>query len=330
MTSATRARRSLHQEAAAPARLPGCFSVRGITGSSAQAEGSPGDTERGLALLLVIWVLALLAALAAEIAASSHSAAIVARNRIDGARSRAIADAGIALAIVGLRDADLPTRWRADGRTRAVTYDGETVIVRVEDEGGKIDLNNAPIELIGGLAEECGATVDERMSLANGIADRRRAFLAATSVRPSQARFTFKGDDFGTNLARWAFAEISEVTLLPQMSRALYDCLRPSITVYSQSPTINPMTAARATLLAIPDTNKQDVDAFLAARRALPVDAPLPPLAGLGRYARLAAIRAVTIIAQVTISGRAHFQRRAVVLMSPDLPLQPISMLEWQ
>lgn len=300
-----------------------------ITGN-AQAEEHGRETERGFALLLVIWVLALLSVLAAEVAAYSHSAAIVARNRIDGARSRAVADAGIGLAIAGLLDPDLQTRWRADGRTREVTYDGETVTVRIEDEGGKIDLNNAPIELIAGLAEECGATVDERMALANGIMDRRHAFLASSSVRPSQARFAFRGDDFDINLARWAFAEISEMKLLPRMPRALYDCLRPYITVYSQSPTVNPMTAARASLLAIPGIGEQDVDVFLAARRALPVDAPPPPLAGLGRYARLAAIRAVTINAQVTISGRARFKRRAVVLMSPDLPLQPIRIVEWQ
>jgi general secretion pathway protein K len=313
--------------------LPGYFRARDISESAliagnAQAEERARATERGFALLLVIWVLALLAVLAAEVAAYSHSAAIVARNRVDGARSRAVADAGIAFAIVGLLDPDLQTRWRADGRTREVTYDGETIIVRIEDEGGKIDLNNAPIELIAGLAEECGATVDERMALATGIADRRHASAAASSIRPSQARFAFRGDDFGMNLARWAFAEISEVKLLPGMSRALYDCLRPYITVYPQSPTINPMTAARATLLAIPGIGEQDVDVFLATRRALPVDAPPPPLAGLGRYARLAAIRAVTISAQVTISGRARFKRSAAVLMSPDLPLQPIRMLE--
>lgn len=306
------------------------FSDPALITGNAPVEESPGEKERGFALLLVIWVLALLAVLAAEIAASSHSAAIVARNRIDRARSHAVADAGITLAIVGLLDPDLQTRWRADGRAREVTYDGETVIIRIEDEGGKIDLNNAPIEMIGGLAEECGATVDERMSLANGIANRRRAFLASSSVRPSQARFTFRGDDFGTNLAKWAFAEISEVKLLPRMPRALYDCLRPSVTVYSQSPTINPMTAARATLLAIPGMGEQDVDTFLAARRALPIDAPPPPLAGLGRYARLAAIRAVTINVQATISGHARFKRSTVVLMSPDLPFQPIRMLEWQ
>lgn len=300
-----------------------------ITGK-APAEEPPGERERGFALLLVIWALALLAVLAAEIAAYSHSAAIVARNRIDSARSRAIADAGIALAIVGLLDTDLETRWRADGRTREITYDGETVIVGIEDEGGKIDLNNAPLEVIAGLADACGATVDERMALANGIADRRREFRASSSVRPSQARFTFRGDEFGINSASWAFAQISEVALLPRISRALYDCLRPNITVYSQSATINPMSAARTTLLAIPGIGEKDVDAFLAARRALPVDAPPPPLAGLGRYARLAAIRAVTIEAQVMIPGRARFKRRVVVLLSPDLPLQPIRLVERQ
>src|SRR5262249_19767914 len=90
--------------------------------------------NRGFALLLVIWVLALLAVLAAAVAADSHSEALIARHRIDLAEARGIADAGIVLAVTGLFSPDPAARWPVDGTARCADYGGGTVAVRVIDE----------------------------------------------------------------------------------------------------------------------------------------------------------------------------------------------------
>src|SRR6185437_11400729 len=100
--------------------------------------------EHGFALILVIWVLALLALLGAEVAADSRSAAVVSRNRLDLAQLQASADAGISLAIMGLLDPVAATRWQADGRVYDQQYAGKHLAITVADEGGKIDLNTAP------------------------------------------------------------------------------------------------------------------------------------------------------------------------------------------
>ncbi len=285
--------------------------------------------ERGFALILVIWVMTLLAALAAAVAADFHSDTTVARNRLALAQARASADAGVALAVTRLLDPDLATRWPADGRSRAVSYAGAAIALRVDDEDGKVDLNNAPIEMIAGLLEEFGAAPDRRMAIAAAIVARRRAVAASSrGIGPSD-RFVFRGNNYFADFRKLAFADISELQSVPGMTHALYDRLRPYITTYSQSATVNPMTAARATLLVIPGISPQEVDPFLAARDTV-ASAAAPQLAGGGRYVRAADPRVVTISAQATIAGRARFTREAVVMVSPGLQLQSLRILQWR
>ena len=62
----------------------------------------PGRHERGFALLLVIWVLAILAVLAAGFAASTRSETRLARNLLEAARAQALAEAGIVRASASL------------------------------------------------------------------------------------------------------------------------------------------------------------------------------------------------------------------------------------
>lgn len=295
----------------------------------------PGrQSERGFALILEIWVLALLSVIAAVMAADVHAGAVEARNRLDLAQARATADAGVALAIEGLLNPDQTARWQADGRPYAVEYDGSPVEVHVTDEGGKIDLNGAPIELIAGLLDEFGVAAGQRSALTQAILRRRSAFaaaaLAAAAKRAIEDRFRFRRDVTFTNADKLAFANVSEVRLIPGMTGELYRQLLPYLTTYSQSPTINPLTAPRAILLAIPGISPDDVDAFLAAR-AQAADQPTPPpLPGAGRYVRIADLRIVTINAQAGFAGPARFERQAVVLASPNLPLDEVRVLEWR
>ena len=83
------------------------------------ADGIAGSTDdrrcRGVALLLVIWVLAVLATVAAAFAASMRSEARVAHNFVEVVRARAFAEAGVSRAAAGLLAVDPRLRWRADG-----------------------------------------------------------------------------------------------------------------------------------------------------------------------------------------------------------------------
>src|SRR5207302_10532976 len=96
-----------------------------------------------MALLLVIWVLALLSLLAAGLTVAARSEAVLVRNREQSAQAQAIAEAGASLAILGLLEIDPAAQWRADGEERHFAFGGGPVVVLVQDESGEIEINPA-------------------------------------------------------------------------------------------------------------------------------------------------------------------------------------------
>ena len=106
--------------------------------------------ERGIALITVLWVLALLSVIALGLTVQTRSELQLARNLVDGARARALAEAGVFLAVPRLLDQNPATQWHADGEVHEFAYGGGRIRVTLQDEGGKIDINAAPDELLSG------------------------------------------------------------------------------------------------------------------------------------------------------------------------------------
>jgi type II secretory pathway component PulK len=107
--------------------------------------------ERGFALVVVISVLAVLALLASGFAVATRQETKIVRNTMALARARVRADAGVALAEMGLLSRDPLARWHADDRPYALAFGGGDIRVSVQDEAGKIDLNWTPVPVIEGL-----------------------------------------------------------------------------------------------------------------------------------------------------------------------------------
>jgi general secretion pathway protein K len=309
------------------------------------------SNDRGFALLLVVWVLALLAVLAASVAVDSRSEAVIARNRLEAAQARALADGGIAVAVEALIDTNPVTRSRADGQPQAVQYGNGSITLVVQDEGGKIDLNSAPIEMIAGLLDEFGIAPDERTAITAGILRRRQEFAAPSSTPeksamtgttllnrmelvtaglPVPSPFASSRDSSATDLSKQPFADLSELRLVPGVTRAIYDQLQQCLTIYSSIPTVNPLTASREVLLAIPGVGQQDVEFWLASRDQTKTSLEKPPLTGVDRYVQATEVHAATVTATAVTSTGASFNREAVVAISPLLPLQPFRILRWR
>jgi hypothetical protein len=177
---------------------------------------SPARRQRegGFALLLTIWVLILVALMAASLASQIRSEARIAHNRTELAFAKGLADAGVAFGLNGLLDPIIINRWPADGRARFVSYGGGTIDIHVQDEAGKLDLNTAPIELISGLLHVLAIDDADSVSIINGVLDRRRKYAAGLA----QAKLAATKDE--TPLAasaRLPFAMVSEI----QLGRAL-------------------------------------------------------------------------------------------------------------
>lgn len=310
------------------------------------------SSERGFALLLTIWALALLAILAATVAADSDSEAVVTRNRLDVARAQAEAEAGVSLAVASLLEPDPAARWPANGQTQTIQYDDGSIAVTVQDEAGKIDVNAAPLELIGGLLDEFEISAEDRSRVLAAIRERRRTFAQAKKPDSPPALdagslerrrelaeaglsvpspFTPQRDPSVTDVNAKPFIDLSELRVIPGVTRSLYDKLAPYLTTYSDLPTVNPMTAPREVLAAIPGVSPQDLGFFLAARdQATTTGVEKPQLKTGANYLQIAELHAVTITAVATTSTGATFRRDAVVVISPLLPQRPFRILRWR
>lgn len=266
------------------------------------------NAERGVALILTLWVLALLALLAMGFAGSARTELQIARNQYETAQARAIADAGITYGILGALDPAPQEHWSADGREYPVDYGTGTLRVSVQDEGGKINLNMAPPELLAGLLRVLGVEDAAGQQIADGILQRRREV----------------GDAPG--LPRIAFRNVAELRLVPGMTRRIYQAVAPLVTVYTFSDRIDPVTAPAEVLRSLPGVTPQQVDAYLAARAQIGVQpTALPPLPGAERFLALSSPQAVTIRAEAETASGASFVREATVALTGNPPYRYLS-----
>jgi general secretion pathway protein K len=294
---------------------------------SSASTSAPEERERGIALLLVIWVLALLAVLIVGFSGDARTELLVARNHYESAGARAIADAGVSLAIFGILDPVPEAQWPADGRVREVRYADGTIRIRIQDEGGKIDLNAAAPELLAGLLSTAGGlTPGDAGSLAQAIDQYRQALQQADP--PAGRRGTLR-----TMVRRQAnaFRVIEDLRLVPGVTREVYDRIAPFVTVYSGVGDIDPLTAPPEVLRSLPGVNAGEVDAFLAARAQHgPIPGQLPPLSGAaGGSLAHRVLQNATVISEGKTASGTTFTRAAVVSLSAD-PTAPYSILAWR
>jgi len=307
----------------------------------ASARLRPAKGERGFALLLVIWVLAILAVLAVGFAAGTRSESRLARNLLEAARARALAEAGVARAGAGLFENDPQRQWRADSAEHAMSFEAGLVRVRIDDENGKVDINLAPPELLSNLCLELGIDPDVCTGLIDGVMHRRRVATPASTPRPQrpQPQPSFQpGRAIGlgaspvAELQVAAFAAVEELRQLPGIDQVTLDRLRPFITVYGQRAQVDASVAPPEVLLAIPGVDRREVELLLQTR-ALPPLTPgtgaAPALTGVNDYVAQGQLHFATIHATATTESGATFNRRAVVGLTGS-PVQPLQILEWR
>jgi len=264
-------------------------------------------TQRGFVLLFVLWVLALLALIAASFVLTSHSAILAARHRADEIRAKALDDAGINRAIFALLDPTESSRWRQDGTPRQFVFGGAVIWVSLSAENGKIDLNAAPGPVLEGLFIHTGAAPALCESLARQILDRRAARAISTGVEPAGA-LGRTGDP--------AFTMISQLGGLDGMTPALYARLKPLVTVYSGLPTIDPNTAPADVLLSLPGGDAREIARFLAARAQAQENAAAP--ASIAGFLRAAPGGALTIRAETSTPNGGDISRSETILLKPS------------
>jgi general secretion pathway protein K len=264
-------------------------------------------------LLAVLWILAALSLIAAALSAQIRTEARIASNMTENARARALADAGVSRAIFAWLDPDPQTQWRADGQEHSFPFDGGEIRVVITDEAGKVDINEAPAELIAGLLAELGADARMTTQLVDAIEDWKDPDDLRRPSGAEQDDYRRARLPYGPRNGR--FEVVDELRLVLGMTQPLFAQMQPFITVHAQSGRINPLAAPAPVIRSLPGVSVEVSSMFLAARRLAEAGATasLPSLAGAEQFLTFAPGRAVTIRSTASTGSGATFVREAVV-----------------
>jgi general secretion pathway protein K len=285
------------------------------------------DRQRGIALILVLWLTILLTVIGGSFAYGMRNEALAARNSLSLAQARALADGAIYRTVFELmRPKTLTDVWSADGTVHVWDENGSRVAVNALDESGKIDLNTAPDGLIKGLlqtaAELDADTAARVIDVINDWKD------ADDLRRPNGAEAPdYQAAGLSYKPANAPFESVAELQRVLGMTPAIYGRIADSLTVHSRMAGINPAFASRAVLLAVPGATPEIVDTYIAQRRdALAAKLPAPPFPVPGIVG--ATLNLWRIRAEVTTADGVTFTREAVVRQGDRRRL--LSFLEWQ
>jgi general secretion pathway protein K len=284
---------------------------------------------RGFALILVLWIVALLAVIAAGLVSSGRTESRLAHNLVENAKAEALADGAVRRAVLGLLAVDPNQAWRTRGGPYRVTYGEGDVLVTVADEDGKIDLNAAPPELLTGLLRQLGLDAGAAETMTDRIIDFRDP---DHEPRPHGAEDPqYVAADLPAGAQDRPFASESELLGVLGMTPELYRRMRPYITIFSGAEAVDPMHASRVVLAAIPGMTDQLIDAYANAG---PNDDPLASINDDSVFdvePYLIPSRQVmyTVRAEARTRGGGLFVREAVIELTGD-PKRPFRVHAWR
>ena len=208
--------------------------------------------SQGVALVAVIWITGLLALIAASTGSSGRVSSHIAFNAVENAKARLLAEGGVYRAVYHLLGNELRLRHGVDGSLDlAFQSNGNVVNVRIRDEDGKIDVNQAGTELLAGLIAIVSAEASQSASsIAANIVDFRDE---DGYVLPNGAEhLAYEAAGLSRGPANRSFRNLEELKWVLGMDEALYEQLRPHLTVYSKVDGIDPFQASDAALSALP------------------------------------------------------------------------------
>jgi general secretion pathway protein K len=287
------------------------------------------NSEAGIALIAVLWLTVLLTVIASGFAFSLRNEAVAARNALSFAQARAAADGAIERTAFELqRPRNLPEVWLADGTPHA-WQDGEAAIsAAAVDESAKIDLNTGNERLLKGLLQNLGGLdAESAQRLLDAIADWKDTDDQRRPNGAEDADYRAAGLKYGPANAPFEF--VGELNRVLGMSPGLFAKIGDSLTVHTRLAGINPATASREVLLALPNATPESVDAYLAQRKdARANKLPVPPFVAAQGFGT-GAIAVWRVRAEATMPDGVTFVRDAV-LRSSGSARRPVIAVLWQ
>ena len=251
-----------------------------------------GRGSRGYVLLTVLWIgLALLLAVSAFLSGARQDALTV-RAEVGAARAAELARSGLNVALADLgRISDEQITSPRDGTPVTITMAEGSVTYRIVDESGKIDILEAPSQLIAPALQRIAEAEGVDAFDAVNLADRLEGFAREENGNP-----------------RTVYRALREAGLSGQTALVASRAL----TTMNFTAQVNPATAPRIVLESVPGIGPSDVEDILQRRAD---GRPLPRLGTAAAWLVEREGPVYTIDAEsVLITGaRAHLQAQVAV-----------------
>jgi general secretion pathway protein K len=290
----------------------------------------------GFIIVAVLWILAALATLVSVYAIYVTNTAIAVTTSGDAIIADPLVAAGVELAayqLLGKPDDKAqvdPTKRPGTGRFTA-RLGAARLSVAFQTEAARIDINEAPKELLTGLLVSFGASPLDAGEFADHIiAWRTPANAQNANTDPESSRYLAAGLSYTPRHAR--FAHVDELWLLQGIPSVLIERMLPFVTVYSGKPQVDIIDAAPQVIAALPGMNPEVVQSLVAARAAGALDKTTLPglLGGTGQSAAgTDPGNTYRVGVRIDFDNGRRSAAEAVILLPDDGPV-PYRVLSWR
>ncbi len=233
--------------------------------------------SKGLALIIVLWVITLLTIMASSFALTIQRETTVISGIKEKVEASALAEAGINYAIIMLLSKDPENKWQSFDNLYEINYQNKRIRIQIADESGKISINHTNKLELEGLLDSINLDESQVASLSDAILDWRdendlHRLNGAEKKQYEEANLKYEPRNS-------LFESLEELQMVLGMTPKIYQQLENLISIYTNKPTINPKTASRSVLLTLADVDEEMVDQYLhqrdeSVRNSEPVENP--------------------------------------------------------
>jgi general secretion pathway protein K len=290
----------------------------------AQPQGRDSASD-GFVLIAVLWILGALATFAAVYSVYVSNTAVSVALNDDAVRADALVSASVELAAYHVLRA--PSDARPTRGAFSFRLSRANIAVDFRSEASRIDLNEAPKELLAGLFGALGAQARDADQYAERIVGWRTAPKSGAQD-PEASLYRATGLNYGPRGA--PFAHVDELWLVVGLPTALVERAMPYVTVFSGRAEVNALDAAPEVVAALPGMTSERLSAFLAQRAGIAAgsDAALALLGPARGGATVQGSDAVRVTTRIAFDNGRRVGAEAVVLV--DEGAEPFRVLSWR
>jgi general secretion pathway protein K len=282
--------------------------------------------QRGFIIVAVLWMLAALATLASIYSVYASNSAAASHGTDDRLQTEASMLAGVELVTAQLTGA--PEASRPSLGAFALRLGRSKISVSYQTEGGRIDLNAAPKELLAGLFMTVGLDGNRAAYCADRIiAWRKKGNLGADD----DEAFAYGSAGYSYPPRQAPFQNVRELPLVLGLSDEIVQRILPFVTVFNGRAEIDALSAAPEVLASLPGMDPQLLHGVLAQRERDPTNGPalLEALGPARAHVSTTPAKATRSQIRVDLDDGRHGRGEVVILLLEDGD-EPYRVLSWR